>query len=57
MGDLTREFPAPVFRAVRADDQYQKQVAPKVATEDGLPWLAMDFVEGPRHPERVAGRA
>jgi len=69
-----------VYRAVRADDEYQKQVALKVvgrldpdlvrrfraerqilagldhpgiarlidggATADGLPWLAMDFVEG-----------
>jgi len=80
-----------VYKAVRADDQYQKQVALKVvgrldpdlvrrfraerqilagldhpgiarlidggATEDGLPWLAMDFVEGRPITEYVQAHA
>ena len=80
-----------VYKAVRADDQYQKQVALKVvgrldpdlvrrfraerqilagldhpgiarlidggATADGLPWLAMDFVEGRPITEYVQAHA
>jgi tetratricopeptide (TPR) repeat protein len=80
LAEIGRGGMGAVYKAVRADDEYQKQVALKVvgrldpdlvrrfraerqilagldhpgiarlidggATTDGLPWLAMDFVEG-----------
>jgi non-specific serine/threonine protein kinase/serine/threonine-protein kinase len=90
LGEIGRGGMGAVYRAVRADDQYEKQVALKIvgqhdpdlvrrflaerqilanldhpgiarlidggATEDGLPWLAMEFVEGRPITEYVRTR-
>ncbi|HEV7500478.1 MAG TPA: serine/threonine-protein kinase, partial [Vicinamibacteria bacterium] len=91
LGEIGRGGMGAVYRAVRADDVYQKQVALKVvgrldpdliqrfreerqilagldhpgiarlidggATADGLPWLAMDLVEGQPITEYVQAHA